>query len=110
MKAIRWMGSSKYDLGAFPPDARRRAGHQLYKVERGEEPSDWKPMVSVGSGVREIRIHDDSGAFRVVYVVTRAEAIYVLHCFQKKTEKTLEKDLALARRRFKAIPGGWSDR
>lgn len=108
MKAIRWMGTSKHDLGAFPPDVRRKAGHQLYKVELGEEPSDWKPMVSVGPGVREIRIHDDAGAFRVLYVATRAEAIYVLHCFQKKTARTPEQDLALARRRFQAIPDGWS--
>lgn len=110
MKAIRWMGTSKHDLGAFPPDVRRKAGHPLYRVECGDEPSDWKPMVSVGPGVSETWIHAGSGAFRVVYVATRAEAIYVLHCFQKKTAKTLKKDLALARRRFQAIPDGRSDR
>jgi phage-related protein len=110
MKAIIWMRTSKADLDTFPPDARRRAGYQLYRVQRAEEPLDWKPMASVGSGVREIRIHDDWGAFRVIYVATRPEAIYVLHCFQKKTTKTLKRDLELARRRFKAIPDNWSSR
>jgi len=89
MKAIVWMGGSKRDLDTFPPDARREA---------------------IGPGVREIRIHGDWGAFRVLYVATRAESIYVLHCFQKKTAKTLKRDLQLARRRFKAIPDNWRDR
>jgi phage-related protein len=108
MKAIIWVGASKDDLDAFPPDARHEAGYQLYRVQRAEEPFDWKPMASVGPGVREIRIHDDSGAFRIVYVAARA--IYVLHCFQKKATRTPKRYLELARRRFKAIPKNWSNR
>jgi len=75
MKAITWIGASKDDLGVFPPDARREAGYQLARVQHAEEPSRWKPMASIGSGVREIRIRCDAGAFRVVYLATRTEAI-----------------------------------
>src|SRR5690242_20342700 len=103
MKAITWMGSSKDDLVAFPPDARRDAGYQLERVQRAEEPFDWRPMSSIGMGVREIRVWGDSGAFRVVYLATRPESIYVLHCFQKKTQQTARSDLHTARGRLKAI-------
>jgi phage-related protein len=106
MKAAIWMGSSRGDLIAFPPDVRREAGYQLERVQRAEEPFDWKPMNSIGPGVREIRIRDDSGAFRVVYLASRPEGIYILHCFQKKTRKTGKRDLELARLRLKAIPDG----
>lgn len=97
LKAVVWMGSSKDDLIAFPADTRREAGYQLESVQRGVEPQDWKPMASVGPGVREIRIREPSGAFRVVYLATRPEAIYVLHSFQKKSQQTSRQDLALAK-------------
>lgn len=103
LKAVVWMGSSKDDLIAFPADARREAGYQLESVQRGGEPQDWKPMSSVGPGVREIRIREPSGAFRVMYLATRPEAIYVLHCFQKKSQQTSRQDLALAKARLKAV-------
>lgn len=98
------MGSSLGDLRAFPADARREAGYQLDQVQRGEEPQDWKPMRAVGQGVREIRIQEESGAFRVIYLATRPEGVYVLHCFRKKTQKTSQRDLQLAVLRFGAIP------
>jgi phage-related protein len=103
MKSVTWMGGSRDDLLAFPPDARRNAGYQLERVQRGEEPFDWKPMSSIGAGVKEIRIRDGSGEFRMVYLASRPEGIYVLHCFQKKTGKTARQDAQLARSRFKAI-------
>jgi phage-related protein len=98
------MGSSRQDLKAFPADARREAGYQLDRIQRGDEPDDWKPMRTVGQGVREIRIHEDSSAFRVIYLATRPEGVYVLHCFQKKTQKTSRRDLRLATLRFAAMP------
>jgi phage-related protein len=84
-------------------EARREAGLQLFKVQEGEDPDDWKPMETVGAGVREIRIREKSGAYRVMYVAKFADAIYILHCFQKKTQKTAAADLALARQRFKDL-------
>lgn len=91
------------DLRAFPAAARREAGFQLDRVQQGRDPRDWKPMPTIGAGVREIRIRDDAGAFRVVYVATFATAIYVLHCFQKKTQKTGKADLDLASTRYRDL-------
>ena len=84
-------------------DARQVAGFQLDQVQHGLEPDYWKPMATVGSGVQELRVWDETGAFRVIYLATLAEAVYVLHCFQKKTEQTSEKDIQLARKRYKDL-------
>ncbi len=86
-KPIEFRGSALDDLRTFPVNVRREAGYQLHQVQNGRDPDDWKPMPTVGRGVREIRIRDADGAFRVIYVAKLSEAVYVLHCFQKKTEK-----------------------
>ncbi|MGI2031016.1 type II toxin-antitoxin system RelE/ParE family toxin [Rhizobium panacihumi] len=100
MKAIRFLGSALHDLRAFPEAPRREVGYQLDKVQNGLNPSDWKPMHTVGKGVYEIRVRDETGAFRVLYVAKFAEAIYVLHCFQKKTQKTGKAEMDIAAKRF----------
>lgn len=82
---------------------RREAGYQLDQVQNGQEPDDWKPMNTVGQGVKEIRIRDAVGAFRVIYVAKFADAVYVLHCFQKKTEKTSKPDVDLAAKRYRDL-------
>lgn len=102
MKDTIFLGSSKDDLRAFPEDARRACGIELYQVQFGLDPSDWKPMPSIGVGVREIRVRA-GGAFRVIYLASRPEGIYVLHCFQKKTHQTTQSDIDLAKTRFKQI-------
>jgi phage-related protein len=91
------------DLRAFPLRVRREAGYQLDQAQNGREPDDWKPMNTVGQGVKEIRIRDEAGAFRVLYVAKLADAIYVLHCFQKKTEKTSKADVELAAKRYREL-------
>jgi len=101
-KALVWLGSSLKDLQDFPPLARRLAGFQLRRIQQGLDPDDWKPMKTVGLGVREIRIHV-AGAHRVFYVTTRPEAIYVLHAFEKKTQKTSAADLKVGRERFRGL-------
>lgn len=101
-KPLLWLGSSRSDLRAFPADARRRAGHELYQVQLGLPPSDWKPMPTVGPGAAEIRIHVE-GEHRVLYVARFAEGVYVLHAFEKKTQKTRRADLELARQRLAAL-------
>ena len=101
MKRLRFVGSSREDLSAFPKAARRRAGQELFLVQVGREPDDWKPMSTVGLGAREIRVRDAAGAFRVLYVARFADAVYVLHAFQKKSEKTAREDLALAQKRYR---------
>ena len=102
MKDIIFLGSSKDDLKDFPDEVRRDAGFQLSLVQSGFEPSDWKPMPDIGRGVREIRIRI-GGAFRVIYLSSRPEGVYVLHCFQKKSQQTAKQDIALAQSRFKQI-------
>lgn len=102
-KPVEFRGSSLDDLRSFPLTARREAGHQLDQVQSGQEPDDWKPMNTVGQGVKEIRIRDSAGAFRVIYIAKFADAVYVLHCFQKKTEKTSKIDLDLAAKRYRDL-------
>lgn len=102
-KYIVFQASSLDDLRTFPLSARREAGHQLDRVQHGQEPDDWKPMATVGKGVQEIRIHDESGAFRVMYVAKFASAVYVLHCFQKKTQQTSKADIDLAAKRYREL-------
>lgn len=103
LKNLAFRGNSRDDLGSFPESARSEAGHQLYLVQQGRDPEDWRPMSTVGPGVREIRIHDNDGAFRVIYVATFADAVYVLHCFQKKTQQIRKQDIELAHRRYKEL-------
>src|ERR1700722_15455310 len=102
-KQIRWAGSSYDDLLAFPRDFRREAGFQLGRVQAGLEPADWKPFDEVGAGTKEIRIKDASGIYRVMYIAKFAEAIYILHCFQKKTQATSKQDKAIAVARYHAL-------
>jgi phage-related protein len=100
MKLVRFIGSAKDDLSTFPKSARIRAGHELFMVQVGRDPDDWKPISTVGSGAAEIRVRDETGAFRVIYVAKFGDAVYILHAFQKKSQKTSRADLQLARRRY----------
>jgi len=102
-KEIRWVGSAYDDLLEFPVEPRRDAGFQLSKIQSGLDPEDWKPFGEVGAGVREIRIRDSSGVFRVMYVAKFEEAVYVLHCFQKKTQTTSKRDKEIAEARYRAV-------
>lgn len=100
-KDIEFVDNALDDLRGFPTDARREAGFQLDKVQHGLDPDDWKPMVTVGAGAREIRIREASGAFRVIYVASFKDAVYVLHCFRKTSEQTEQRDIDLAARRYR---------
>ncbi|TAL47120.1 MAG: type II toxin-antitoxin system RelE/ParE family toxin [Methylovulum sp.] len=102
-KDIKWAGSSKEDLLSFPREARHEAGFQLGQVQLGLEPDNWKPFNGIGAGTKEIRIRDKDGIYRVLYVAKFEEAIYVLHCFQKKTESTAQADKEIAKARYQAI-------
>lgn len=103
MKPIEFRDSALDDLRGFPESARRDAGYQLDLVQRGVEPGDWKPMPNIGSGVQEIRVKDAAGAFRVIYIAKFEKAVYVLHCFQKKTQKIAKMDFDLAVKRYKDL-------
>ena len=103
MKLIEFQGTALVDLRGFPNSAMREAGYQLDKVQHGLPPDDAKAMPSIGAGVVELRIWDEAGTFRVVYVAKLADAVYVLHCFQKKTQQTAKRDIDLARKRLKEL-------
>ena len=103
MKQVAFHGSAQNDRRGFPEGARREAGHQIDGVQRGLDPDDWKPMATIGQGVREIRVRDETGAFRVIYLAKLADAVHILHCFQKKTQRTAKTDIELAARRYKAL-------
>lgn len=101
-KGLRWVGRSLEELRAFPENARREAGHQLHLVQLGIAPDDYRPMPSIGPGVAEIRIHDET-EYRILYVARFAEAVYVLHAFEKNSQKTAQRDLELGRTRLRDL-------
>jgi phage-related protein len=106
MRPVRFLGDSLQCLRDFPKGVRHDAGYQLAKVQRGDQPDDFKPMPAIGKGVEEIRVLDSTGAYRVIYMARRPEAVYVLHAFQKKTQATPKNDLQIAKRRLRQLLGG----
>jgi phage-related protein len=100
IKKVDFRGSSLADLRLFSEAAKRDAGYQLDRIQRGLEPTDFKFMRVVGKSVYEIRIEESTGAFRVIYIAKFKNSLYVLHCFQKKTQKTAKRDLELAKSRY----------
>ena len=103
IREVRFVGSSLDDLRALPKPARQDMGRQLDRVQRGLDPNDWKPMSSVGPGVRELRVRDDTNIYRSIYVTNLDDAVYVLHVFTKRTRRTPTRDIRLARSRLKAL-------
>ena len=103
VKDVEFVGSSDDDLRDFPPVARQRAGYQLHLVQSGQNSSDWKPMPTVGSGCHEIRVRDSGGTYRVLYVASIGDRVYVLHCFQKKSQRTARSDIDLGKQRYQQM-------
>lgn len=102
MKPLVWLGSSRDDVRGFSREARQEAGYELYQIQKGLDPSDWRPMPSIGAGVVEIRVHAEK-EYRVLYIAKFAEAIYVLHTFAKRTRQTARGDVELTRARLKQL-------
>ena len=103
IKPVRFLGDSLKRLRAFPAGARHDVGYQIWRVQLGEPAEDFKPMPAIGPGVEEIRVRDASGAYRVIYTARLADAVYVLHVFQKTTRATSRADMELAAQRFKVL-------
>ena len=103
-KPLLWVGSSKRDLLAMPKKVKRAFGHDLNEVQEGRTPESAKAFTQVGGGVMEIVEDHDRSTYRAMYTAKLANAVYVLHCFQKKSEKTSQRDIELAKTRFKAVP------
>lgn len=106
MKSVHFVGDCLKALRDFPEDARKDAGYQLDRVQRGLPPKDFKPMRSIGAGVEEIRVWDDNGTFRVIYTARIKDTVYVLHAFQKKTQATSRRDIDLCKKRLSQVLKG----
>jgi phage-related protein len=106
MKEIEFLGDSLEVLSDFPKGVRQDAGRQLRRVQKGEPPDDFKPMGTIGRGVEEIRVRDESGRYRVIYTARLSDAVYVLHAFQKKTQTTSKRDFEVAKLRFTQLMRG----
>ena len=102
MKDLEFLGTSLEDLKAIDVEARHLIGYQLHRVQHNQDPSDSKPMTPIGAGVREIRVKTNN-QYRVIYIAKLVKTVYVLHVFEKKTQKTSQKDIELAKQRFKLI-------
>jgi phage-related protein len=100
VRPIRFLGDSLKRLREFPDEVRQDAGYQLDKLQRGLQPDDFKPMPTIGKGVEELRVWDESGTFRVIYTARLKATVVVLHAFQKKTQATSRQDMELAKRRW----------
>ena len=105
MKPLEFLGTSQDDIRAMPAAVRHALGVELMRVQFGGEPIDFKSMPNVGAGAYEVRVRDARGAFRVIYVAKFADAVYVLHAFQKKTQKTRNQEIELAAKRYRMIGG-----
>jgi len=101
MKPVRFIGTARETLARFPKAARLRAGHELFMVQAGRDPTNWRPMPDIGPGAGEIRVRLATGAFRVFFVASLGDAVYVLHACQKKTMRTGRRDLDVARQRYR---------
>ena len=106
MKPVRFLGDSLKRVREFPVDAMHEAGYQLDKVQQGKQPDDFKTMPSIDKGVEEIRVRDDTGIYRIIYTARIADAVYVLHAFQKKTQTTSKHDIEIAKQRYTELTGG----
>lgn len=100
MKPVVFVGDSLARLREFPDETRHDAGYQIDKLQRGQKPDDFKPMPAIGKGVEELRVWDDAGTWRVIYLTRLADAVYILHAFQKKTRTTAKRDIDIARQRL----------
>ena len=109
MKKLSFLGTSLEDLREFPAPVKNEAGYQLDRVQRGLDPDDFKPMTTIGQGVWEIRIRDEAGQFRVIYIAKLKDVVYVLHCFQKKTQRTALKDLEISNKRLRELLQGMKE-
>jgi phage-related protein len=105
VKSIVFLGDSLSRLRDFPDQARSLAGYELREIQKGHDPADWKPMKTIGPGVRELRIREAGGAFRVIYLASVGDSVVVIHAFQKKTQQTPQKDIDLAASRLRAWKG-----
>lgn len=102
LKPIIWLGDSRDVVRSFSRPVKDQIGDELYRLQIGLDPKDWKPITGIGPGVREIRV-SSLGQFRVIYLLRRPEGIVILHAFQKKSQQTSRADIETSRQRLKQL-------
>jgi phage-related protein len=100
---IAWEGDSKEVISLFPDVAKQNLGFQLRLLQRGQQPTDFRPMSSIGPGVFELRDQDERAWYRVIYLSKVRDIIHVLHCFEKRSRETPLKEINTARQRLKMV-------
>jgi phage-related protein len=100
---IAWESDSREVLQEFPESVRQNLGFQLWQLQQGERPSDYRPLPSIGAGVFELRDQDERAWYRVVCLSRIRGVIYVLNCFEKKSREMPRKEFEKARQRLKAV-------
>ena len=103
LASIAWEGDSREVLKAFPESVTENFGFELWQLQQGERPRDYRPLPSIGPGVFELRDQDERTWYRVVYLSRIEDVIYVLHCFEKKSREMPKKDFEKAKQRLKAV-------
>ena len=103
LATIAWEGDSREVLKGFPEGVRQNFGFELWQLQLGERPSDYRPLPSIGAEVYELRDQDERAWYRVVYISRINDVIYVLHCFEKKSREMPRKDFGKAKQRLKAV-------
>jgi phage-related protein len=106
---IAWEGDSRDVLSSFPDAAKRNLGFDLRLLQQGQQPTDYRPMSLIGSGVFELRDQDERAWYRVIYLSRVHEVIHVLHCFEKKSRETPVKEINTARQRLKTVRARMSE-
>lgn len=101
--AVVWEGDSREVLQAFPEGVRQNLGFQLWQLQQGARPTDYRPLPSIGTGVFELRDQDERAWYRVVYLSRINDVIHVLHCFEKKSREMPRRDFERAKQRLKAV-------
>jgi phage-related protein len=103
LATVVWEGDSREVLHSFPGGVRQNLGFQLWQLQQGEKPADYRTLASIGTGVSELRDQDERAWYRVVYLSRINDVIYVLHCFEKKSREMPRRDFETAKRRLKAV-------
>ena len=100
---VVWEADSREILQSFPDAARQNFGFELWRLQQGEKPSDYRPLPSIGTGVFELRDQDERAWYRIVYLSRINDVIYILHCFEKKSRKMPKREFETAKQRLKAV-------
>lgn len=112
-RRLLWIASSRKDYGAFPPSVQEVFGFELFLAQTGQHPPSAKMLKGIGNGIVELVEDFDGDTYRAVYTARFETAVYVLHCFKKKSKsgiKTPQIDIDLVKKRFRDAEADYATR